>query len=317
MESNSIEQKSYENLFENFEKTKETSFESDTNTHIHSNTMLNSSKELTINEESLNLDDNLDDIYQRAELELELAQQRLLKVKEALLSKGKVISSNNQINSFTSFPITTTTIDTIGPLVDIENHTNLTHPIQLNIKGFIGVAKLLQRIFPINVYMTVGGSTNIDEWIERGGNPCFCYPDNPITGWKREIIVRMSGRTIGHTEVVYVSPQQNKRIRNKNDLIAYFNKYDISMTLLPKFSFHGVSCICHSSDNSSNIHLECSFGLCGCRQWLHPKCVCLDPLMTKVQIQELDAMICPFCVAYLEELNEIELYGKNKKYVYL
>lgn len=82
-------------------------------------------------------------------------------------------------------------------------------------------------------------------------------------GWKREIVVRIGGKTKGTTEVVYTPDHDNRRLRSKQDLTNYCIRNNISSTFMTRFDFRNVFCVCHKAEESTVHYLECSFGLAG------------------------------------------------------
>lgn len=153
---------------------------------------------------------------------------------------------------------------------------------KLHMKGFTEIAKFLSQSTAIDVFLStnslfssakqsINNLPSSLDILNSSGNPCYCYTDNPITGWTKQIVVRLSGKTMGLTEVIYVSPNHldpiggSRRFRGKVELHAFFVKHGISLSLLSRFNFQGVFCVCHQPEDRNHSYLECSFGFAGCK----------------------------------------------------
>lgn len=71
---------------------------------------------------------------------------------------------------------------------------------KLQISGFLKINSVLPRIHPDNVYMSIFtlGENSIQ-------NPSYCYDNNPMPGWRKEIVVRMGGKTKGDRNNVFAT----------------------------------------------------------------------------------------------------------------
>jgi hypothetical protein len=127
----------------------------------------------------------------------------------------------------------------------------------------------------------------------------YFYDNNPVKGWKKELMLRMNGKTRGKLDIHYHNPDKSRKFRSRADLQAYFEKERIPLSNLNHFSFHSVFCVCQTVENSSLNYLECSYGKCGCNTWIHPQCVGLGH-RTEEELHHMDKVICPLCSVYLE-----------------
>jgi hypothetical protein len=234
-----------------------------------------------------------------------------------VFDKHDVGETGSDLGSEVLIPVQDT-IDEEYSDVDAALTSNIDGPSyeygeNLMMEGFIAVAQMLEQTCD-HVYMSVTGCDRYDRksWLTSTGSPCFVYENNPLPGWRKDIVVRMNGKTRGTTEVIYVAPGTGKRLRGRNTLHSYLLSEGISTACLSKFEYHGVFCVCHSKDDKSPTYIECSLGLAGCRQWLHSQCIGLGHLRED-QIRKMESVICPFCAAYLDGTNEHEEFSHGKK----
>lgn len=199
----------------------------------------------------------------------------------------------------------------MSPL-QLKRHNEENEFSKLQIRGFINVNNFLLREYPSNLYVSVGGSMIDNESHNSVNNPSYCFEDDPLPGWKKEIVVRIGGKTIGDTDVVYVPPDKTKRLRNRPEVSFYLQKNNLSIGLVTRFDFRTVFCVCLTPENGNRNYVECSFGLAGCRGWIHTDCVGLGIVNDK-NVQSLGNLVCPFCAAYLEGCRIESSVGKDKK----
>jgi len=127
----------------------------------------------------------------------------------------------------------------------------------------------------------------------------FCYENSPVKGWRKELMLRMNGKTRGKLDTYFQNPQRTRKFRSRADLQVYFEKERIPLGNLNKFNFQVVFCVCQSREDSSRHYLECSYGKCGCNTWIHPECVGLG-YRTEEELHHMDKVICPLCSVYLD-----------------
>lgn len=146
-------------------------------------------------------------------------------------------------------------------------------------------------------------SIRIKAYDNQPSGVSYIYTNNPLPGWKKEIIIRVSGKTRGRAEVQYI--HENRKLRNKTDLMTFVEKNPGFLSQIKLFEFKSTNCICHSFvSDGSRKRLKCQFGYCGCESFFHPECVGMG-LKTNSQFNQLlkDSFICPFCTFYLEGTN--------------
>jgi hypothetical protein len=177
---------------------------------------------------------------------------------------------------------------------------------RMAMSGFATLAKALPLVHPADVTMTLWGVDRFDMWptLQVATNPSYSYEDSPLPGWRKNICVRMGGKTQGTLDVTYSPPERSKRLRSKIELQAYLTRYNLSMTLSNRFDFRTVFCVCHANEDSGS-YLECSYGRAGCNKWLHSQCVGLGRMNEK-QLSEMETVICPLCTVYLESIGAHE-----------
>ena len=182
---------------------------------------------------------------------------------------------------------------------------------RMHMSGFAGIAKKLPSMHPADVTLTLWGLDKFELWPTQivATNPSYTYEDNPLPGWSKNICVRMGGKLQGSLEITYCPPERTRRLRNKIELVAYLNRYNLSTYLANRFDFKSVFCVCHTPEDSGS-YLECSFGRAGCNGWLHSHCVGLGK-RKEGELRDMATVICPLCTQYLESIGATD-YMKNK-----
>lgn len=140
----------------------------------------------------------------------------------------------------------------------------------------------------------------------------FVYEDFPLPGWRKELLLKLSGKTSGQLDVVYVNPTRDGRFKAPADIRSYFeielsklsaatstaiNPSEITATV-DLFDFKPVFCICQCSEDPYRSYLEFSYGKIGCSKWIHPECCGLGT-RSKQELDTFPKVICPFCTAYI------------------
>jgi hypothetical protein len=139
----------------------------------------------------------------------------------------------------------------------------------------------------------------------------FIYENNPYPGWKRELILRIGGKSKGRIDIHYILPNEEKKFRGKSELQSYLDltnnnhQWDVE-----KFDFKTVFCVCQTSEDPYRNFMECSFGKCGCNSWIHPECVGFGTRRER-ELKGLPKLICPFCSTYLKGIGKADLYAKD------
>lgn len=182
---------------------------------------------------------------------------------------------------------------------------------RMHMLGFAGIARKLPYMHPAEVNMTLWGIESFDQWpsLVVSTNPSYSYEDNPLPGWTKNIGVRMGGKGQGSLEITYSPPERTRRMRSKMEIQAYFTKYNLPNSLVNRFDFRSVFCVCHTPEDKGS-YLECSFGRAGCNKWLHPQCVGLGR-KKEGELRDMVTVVCPFCTVYLESIGAKD-YLKNK-----
>jgi hypothetical protein len=176
--------------------------------------------------------------------------------------------------------------------------------------GFAEVKKLLERTgkTPQQPYMSLGDLGIAEGWTTIITNAAYCYDNTPAPGWRREVAVRMSGKSKGNTDIHYVTPDKSRRFRSRQELQTYLLRINnTSMAFLNSFDFRTAFCVCHDIEDNSRSYLECSYGLAGCNRWLHPECVGLGT-RSEQELELMPKVICPYCAAYLKGTGELESF---------
>ena len=184
---------------------------------------------------------------------------------------------------------------------------------RMHMLGFAGIAKKLPLMHPADVTLTLWGVEKFDQWPTQpvSTNPSYTYEDNPLLGWSKNICVRMGGKAQGSIEITYSPPERTKRLRSKIEIQAYISKNNLSASLISRFDFRSVFCVCHTHEDGGS-YLECSFGRAGCNRWLHSDCVGLGK-RKEGELRDMDTVLCPLCTVYLESIGAVD-YMKNKRY---
>jgi hypothetical protein len=124
----------------------------------------------------------------------------------------------------------------------------------------------------------------------------------------------MNGKNVGTTDVTYQSPDSiygSRNIRSRNDMQIFLTQNGFSMSILSKFDFRNVFCVCHQPEDTNRVYLECSLGLAGCRGWLHSECVGLG-FLSDAEMEAMETVVCPLCTIYLEGSNQGNLLEGKK-----
>jgi hypothetical protein len=190
---------------------------------------------------------------------------------------------------------------------------------RLSMAGFASIKEKLEKLkqacsnTSCDCYMELGEAGIREGWSSVVTNPAYCYENNPAPGWRREVTVRMSGKTRGKLNVHYVTPDKLRRFRNRQDLHAYLQRThsaSLGPNFIDRFDFQTAFCLCHGNEDHTRSFLECSFGLAGCNQWLHPECVGLGT-RSEQELALLPKVVCCYCAAYLDGLGQLEEYQKS------
>ena len=177
--------------------------------------------------------------------------------------------------------------------------SNTTSFDKLHMKGFYAIQELLcQNKSKLN-NVELRDPTN-----RKVTNAAYCYDNTPFEGWRKEISVRMSGKSQGTLDIHYIAKNRKRRFRSKNDIMNYLTQNNLPLIDINKFEFRSVFCVCHSIEDTSRSYLECSFGKTGCNRWVHPECVGLG-VRTEQELKLLPRVTCPFCTAYLSGNQEM------------
>ena len=174
--------------------------------------------------------------------------------------------------------------------------------VPLQIEGFEHMSKVINQVHPgdINILIYEGNRIHHDSI-----RPAFSYPDTPLPGWSKELMIRMAGASKGFNEISYLPPDRSRRIKNKHELIEFVSRNGITNSIVNKFDFRSCFCVCQKPEDSSSKYLECALGYGGCQGWVHTACVGLGSL-TETQIEALPTCICPLCALYLEGTDELK-----------
>jgi len=153
------------------------------------------------------------------------------------------------------------------------------------------------------------GDLGINEgWTTILTNAAYCFDNTPAEGWRREVAIRMSGKSKGSTDIHYVTPDKRKRFRSRQELSLYLARTNSnSMSFLNSFEFRAAFCLCHEPEDNSRSYVECSYGLAGCNRWLHAECLGLGS-RSEQELALMPKVICPYCAAYLKGTGELESF---------
>jgi hypothetical protein len=204
--------------------------------------------------------------------------------------------------------------------IQTDDHQEISSPSndymisKLDITGFIHISQALTYIYPLDdMFLSIAGNSNTKEWFSSRytcTNPSFSYRNTPLFNWRKDVNVRMTGKSMGTLEVTYAPPEGNRRLRSKIEVQNYFQKHQIHEYFSQKFEFKAIYCICHNRMDNQGMgkqsYIECSYGKAGCGGWVHPECVGLGSLNTS-QLMQLNNIICPYCFLYLTGTNQVHL----------
>jgi hypothetical protein len=181
---------------------------------------------------------------------------------------------------------------------------------KLSMQGFNGIKNFLNKVNTDQQIKLSLGDDNITEGLTRTLNPYFYYENKPLQGWRKEISVRLNGKTRGSIDVCYLSPNKTKRIRNKGEFMNYCTKESnlASPSSINQFDFRNVFCVCHTTEDVNRSYIECSFGKCGCNGWIHSDCVGLG-LKCEEDLIKLKKVFCPFCTHYLDSVGLLKYFN--------
>jgi hypothetical protein len=188
----------------------------------------------------------------------------------------------------------------------------LIYTDRMDMKGFAAVASALSYLHPNDVSLTLQGYENVDQWsnVSVTANPSFSYFDNPMPGWRKDILIRMGGKSQGSLDVVFCPPEGGRRLRTKMELQAYVARFSLSASMVHRFDYRTVYCVCHQPE-SKESYIECSFGRAGCNGWLHSQCVGLGKL-GEMDLRAMETVVCPLCATYLRAIGADE-FLENKR----
>jgi hypothetical protein len=178
----------------------------------------------------------------------------------------------------------------------------------LSVAGVLAIKDLVanSNLYKCSVQASLLEVAN-DQWPAGAHNPVFCYEDNPFPCWRKEISLRLSGKSMGATTVYFIPPVGGRRIRTKDELNSYLLKNNLSLSLASRFEFNSSYCVCQTRENKSCTYIECSFGKGGCNGWLHSRCVGMGEC-DAATLDKMPSVICPFCAAYLKGSGQLQLY---------
>ena len=154
-------------------------------------------------------------------------------------------------------------------------------------------------------YVSMGDLGMKEGWSSIPTNVAYCYDNTPTEGWRREVAIRMSGKSKGNVDIHYVTPDKRRRFRSRPELHSYLSRTTNSSSFINNFDFRTVFCMCHTPEDSRRSYLECSFGLAGCNRWLHPECVGLGS-RSEQELALMPRVVCPYCTSFLEGTGELE-----------
>jgi hypothetical protein len=185
---------------------------------------------------------------------------------------------------------------------------------KLNMDGFEGIQRFLDK-YKLHEggrrsdrpYISLGDLGMIEGWTTILTNAAYCYDNTPAEGWRREVAIRMSGKSRGSTDIHYVTPDKSRRFRSRQELQSYLSRMSTSADFINKFDFRAAFCTCHQNEDHSRSYLECSYGLAGCNRWVHPECVGLG-VRSEQELALMPKVVCPLCTAYLESTGQLESF---------
>lgn len=215
-------------------------------------------------------------------------------------------------------PITTNIVaPTVENSLSTNNHLDAINPDsanptgKLNMHGFAAIQAYLKSVQLTTPFISLGEIGMQEGWSAIPTNAAYCYDNSPIDGWRREVAIRMSGKSRGTTDIHYLPPDKKRRFRKRADLQDFFYKNCISLGMLPLFDFRNAYCVCHAPEDAKRSYLECSFGQAGCNHWMHAECVGLGA-RTERELRLMPKVTCPFCTYYLKGIGELDSYVKSE-----
>jgi hypothetical protein len=186
----------------------------------------------------------------------------------------------------------------------VMNHQSIK---RLKMRGFYAIKELIARNKSVLHNVELRDPEN-----RKTTNAAYCYDDTPIEGWRKEISVRMSGKSQGSLDIHYIAKSTKRRFRSQNEIARYLSQNNLPLIDINRFEFRSVFCVCHSTEDPSRSFLECSFGRTGCNRWMHPECVGLG-FRTEHELKLLPRVACPFCSAYLTDTGELSKLSFNQQ----
>lgn len=193
---------------------------------------------------------------------------------------------------------------------DVAGDIVMNHPSikRLKMRGFYAIKELIARNKSVLQNVELRDPEN-----RKTTNAAYCYDDTPIEGWRKEISVRMSGKSQGSLDIHYIAKSTKRRFRSQNEIARYLSQNNLPLIDdINRFEFRSVFCVCHSTEDPSRSFLECSFGRTGCNRWMHPECVGLG-FRTEHELKLLPRVTCPFCSAYLTDTGELSKLSFNQQ----
>jgi hypothetical protein len=137
----------------------------------------------------------------------------------------------------------------------------------------------------------------------------FIYDDNPYPEWKRELILRLSGKSRGRTDIHY--HHDHRKFRGKTELQCYLDAIrNPQQWEIERFDFKPVFCVCQKCEDPFRNFMECSYGKCGCNAWIHPECVGFGS-RNEHELKGLPRLVCPFCSVYLKGIGRADMFSRD------
>lgn len=92
-----------------------------------------------------------------------------------------------------------------------------------------------------------------------------------ITGWRKDVVIRLSGHKQGTLDTLYLPPGGNRRYRTKGELTAYvlannngLSSASSARNQLSLFDYRSVYCVCHQPPGIMSVYEW----VCECRLYL-------------------------------------------------
>lgn len=188
------------------------------------------------------------------------------------------------------------------------SHSLITN-IKPNLIGFTAIKNQLRRNLQFNnVYVSLANENSTSSNMYQNSSKLFYnYPNCPIEGWTKRVISTLDASSSVGLALEFIHVETNTIVRDKEGLKRICDRNLLRYDLISLFDFRHVFCICHEPEDLERTYIECSFGKSGCCGWVHPECVGLG-FQTKDEVLEMDPVICPICVTYLENMKEITDY---------